>query len=153
MEQNQIRDFGAEDREDYLRLSDEFYSSPAVLHGVPADNFTRTFDKCLEKSPYLRGLALIQEGNFAGYCLLSFTWSNEVGGIVVLLEEAYVSPDYQGHGLGRKLLHFIEEEYKASARRIRLEVTSVNQGAIKLYSKLGYEPFDYLQMVKELPGE
>jgi len=151
METIQIRDFNAGDREDYLRLSEEFYSSPAVVHGVPADHFVRTFEKCLEKSPYLRGLALMQEGNFAGYCLLSFTWSNEAGGIVVLLEEAYISPDYQGHGLGSKLLCFIEEEYRDRARRLRLEVTEVNKGAIKLYSQMGYESFDYLQMIKELP--
>lgn len=150
MKNVQIRDFNSADRAHYLQLSNEFYNSNAVIHGVPEENFTRTFDKCIEQSPYLRGLAIMLDDDFAGYGLLSFTWSNEAGGLVVLLEEAYITPKHQGHGLGSELLYFIEEEYRNAAKRIRLEVTEVNQGAVKLYTKMGYHKFDYLQMIKEL---
>lgn len=150
MKNIKIRDFTPADRPNYLRLSKEFYSTDAVIHGVPEENFIRTFDKCIEQSPYLRGLAIVLDDEFAGYGLLSFTWSNEVGGLVILLEEAYLSPQYQGHGLGSELLSFVEEEYHDVAKRLRLEVTSVNQRAVKLYTKKGYHKIDYLQMIKEL---
>jgi len=151
MKNIQIRDFQPGDREYYLRLSNEFYNSPAVVHDVPAENFSLTFEQCMENNPYLRGLALMQDEHFAGYALLSFTWSNEAGGLVVLLEEAYIASEYQGQGLGSELLRFVETEYCDTARRLRLEVTSVNKGAIKLYNHMGYQQFDYLQMIKELP--
>jgi ribosomal protein S18 acetylase RimI-like enzyme len=87
---------------------------------------------------------------FAGYALISLTWSNEAGGISVLLEEAFIAPEYQGQGLGTAFLDFIEREYKDSAKRLRLEVTHSNIRAIRLYEKKGYERFDYLQMVKDI---
>ncbi len=150
MNEIQIRDFLPEDEVAYMRLSEEFYHSKAVLHPVPHENFVATFAACLQKSPFLRGLAILQNGEIAGYGLLSFTWSNEVGGIVILLEEAYIATAFQGSGLGGALLQFVEEEYTGKAKRIRLEVTALNEGAVRLYERYGYKMFDYLQMVKEL---
>ena len=150
MKQTEIRDFLPEDEATYMRLSEEFYHSKAVLYPVPHENFVATFTACMQKSPFLRGLAILQNGEMAGYALLSFTWSNEVAGLVVLLEEAYIVPAFQGSGLGGELLQFVEEEYKSTAKRIRLEVTALNEGAVRLYERHGYKMFDYLQMVKEL---
>lgn len=145
-----IRDFVESDLQDYLRLSREFYNTGAVLHTVPEENFTRTFDACISGSPYTRGLALMLDNELAGYALISLTWSNEVGGICVLLEEAYISPKFQGRGLGSAFLSFAEREYGERARRLRLEVTHSNERAISLYERMGYQRFDYLQMIKDL---
>ncbi len=145
-----IRDFIESDRTKYIAMSEDFYQTDAVLHSISAENFQQTFDECLKKNLYLRGLALIQEGNVAGYALLSFTWSNEAGGISLLIDEAYITPRYQGQGLGSLLFKFVEDEYKNIAKRIRLEVTSSNSSAIRLYKRLGYEEFRYLQMLKDL---
>ena len=41
---------------------------------------------------------------------------------------------------------WLEREY-TSARRFRLEVTQVNQGAVRLYQRAGYEFLRYDQMV------
>ena len=149
MSQINIRDFIPEDRTEYLRLSQNFYTSQAVTHSIPENNFSRTFDQCLAQSPYLRGLALTLDNIFAGYALLSFTWSNEAGGLVLLLEEAYIDPAHQGTGLGSALLKFIEND-RQNIKRIRLEVTPGNQAAIRLYERNGYAMLDYLQMIKDL---
>lgn len=145
-----IRDFTEADREQYLRMSGLFYSSDAVDHAAPSENFSRTFDQCIARNPLVRGLALEMDGVFAGFALLSITWSNEVGGLCVWLEEAYVDSAWQGQGLGSAFLSFVEEEYKNTAKRLRLEVTSVNTGAIRLYQRNGYQHLNYMQMVKDL---
>lgn len=145
-----IRDFIQEDWEAYLAMSKDFYSSDAVLHAVPEEHFRATFDACLAKSPYTRGLAFEEGGAVVGYGLLSFTWANEAGGLCVLLEEAYILPSHQGKGYGSGLLRFVEEEYAGKARRFRLEVTQSNEGAVRLYERMGYKRFDYLQMVKDV---
>lgn len=146
-----IRKFTEQDRTTYLQLSQAFYHSDAVLHAVPEDNFHRTFDACLNDSPYTRGYIVQQGDQTAGYALVSFTWSNEVGGVTVLLEELFILPEFQGGGLGSQALQFLEEECGASAKRFRLEVTKSNQGAIRLYEKMGYHSLQYKQMIKDLP--
>ena len=84
----------------------------------------------------------------AGYILVSHTWSNEVGGMVALLEELYFVPEFRGKGLGTEALEWFRKEYE-SARRLRLEVNRENEGAIRLYQRKGYHFLEYLQMVEE----
>lgn len=144
-----IRNFKETDLDAYIRLSDAFYHSSAVIHPIPKENFVKTFHTILQGSPYEKGVIIESDGEIAGYALLSFTYSNEVGGIVLWLDEVYICPSYQGRGLGTELLEFLDREYRDKVRRIRLEVTPINNSAIRLYKKMGYEPLDYLQMIKD----
>jgi ribosomal protein S18 acetylase RimI-like enzyme len=80
---------------------------------------------------------------------LSFSFATEVGGLVVLLEDLYISEERRGKGLGHKFMQFIEQEYPL-AKRFRLEVTKENTQAIDLYGKLGFEVLEYVQMVKNI---
>jgi GNAT superfamily N-acetyltransferase len=145
-----IRDFVCGDRETYVRLSELFFSSDAVLHRISEENFVRTFEQCMLGSPYLRGLMLEVGGAAAGYALLSFTWSNEAGGMCVLIEEIFVKPDFRGGGIGTAFMSFVEREYGSKARRFRLEVAPSNARAVTLYEKIGYKKLGYAQMVKNL---
>lgn len=77
MSQISMRDFLEEDRTAYIRLSETFYRSDAVDHTIPNEYFSRTFDQCMENSPYVRGIALLHDENFAGYALLSITWTKD----------------------------------------------------------------------------
>jgi GNAT superfamily N-acetyltransferase len=144
-----IRDFKSGDLEEYVKMSESFFSSDAVAHPVPLENVIRTFDECMRRNPMPRGLMLEIDGVTIGYALLSFTWSNEAGGLCVLLEEVYISPDCRGRGAGSALMRFVEKEYPL-ARRFRLEAARSNASAIRLYERMGYKRLDYLQMVKDL---
>lgn len=144
-----IRDFTHGDREDFVRFCKIFYESDAVLHEVPEENFRHTFDRIMDNSPLARGFIFEHEGKKAGYALLGFTYSNEVGGLVVFLEEAYILPAFQGVGLGSAFLDAVEEEYRGRAKRLRLEITKSNDRARKLYERKGYKVLDYVSMSKE----
>lgn len=146
-----IRNIQPQDREVFIALGQEFYHSEAVLSPIPAEHFARTFDAVLSGSPYADALMVEWNGKPVGYGILALTWSNEAGGMVVWLEELYISPAYRGKGLGREFFAYVEEHYGQRARRFRLEVTAENTEAIRLYKQLGYQDFHYLQMVKELP--
>lgn len=143
-----LRPMTEQDREVFVRLADEFYHSSACLHTVPTEYFHHTLDEILAGSPYAKGYIFEMEGKTAGYALLSFTYSNEAGGLACLLEEAYVIPEFQGCGLGKELFAFAEKEFP-DVRRFRLEVTHCNERAISLYRRLGYEELDYIQMIKD----
>ena len=147
----EVRDVREEDKEELFEMIEDFYNrSGACLHGMNQTYTERTFQLCLTENPYARMLILESEGEKAGFLLLSFTWSNEAGGLTVLVEELYLKPETRGKGLGKKALQWLGEAYP-QARRFRLEVTSGNTGAIALYEKQGYEQLNYEQMIKDRP--
>lgn len=148
-----IRDFRTADREEFVRMQVDFYGSTATLHGISPEQSGRIFDLTVRINPYARGLIIECGGSTAGYLHLSFTHSNEVAGMVLLIEELYILPAYQGRGLGSWALNWIFEEYAGKVNRYRLEVTKVNDGAIRLYERMGFEELDYLQMVRDEPCE
>lgn len=147
-----IRPMTSQDEQLYLQLAHQFYSSEAVLHPLPEPLYHRNFEQLTRDNPYAKGYILQQEGKPAGYLLLSFTFSAEVGGLVVLVEELYVLPEFQNRGLGRQALDFVRREFPQAAR-FRLEVTAQNQGAVRLYRRAGYRPLDYLQMTLDVEQE
>lgn len=142
-----VRDVTPDDKALYFQLSEEFYSGSATLHPANLDFVGRTFDECAKgNSPYARAVLLEENGQTAGFGLFSFTWSNESGGFVVLLEEIFVRESCRGMRIGSQFMEWVLEEYKA-ATRIRLEVTHTNDGARRLYARYGFTLLDYEQMV------
>ena len=145
-----IRAMVPQDREQFLELAEEFYHSPGVLHPVPHHYLENTFAQIAAGSPFVKGWMLLsEEGQTAGYGLASFTWSNESGGMIAWLEELYIRPQFQGRGLGAAYFLFFEEQYGKDLTRIRLEIEPNNDGARRLYTRLGYQRLGYEQMYKE----
>ena len=144
-----IRDITPKDKMVFLKMAEKFYSSPAVAHKIDSHILEMTFDAAISKSPFIRALIIEDSEMPAGFAILSFSYATEVGGLVVLLEDLYISEACRGKGLGIEFMRFMEREYPA-AKRFRLEVTKGNKKAIDLYSKLGYKTLDYMQMVKDI---
>lgn len=142
-----FRDITLADHDLILPMVQDFYQGDAVLHPVDPEILERTFrDASNAQEPLLRGLLLEVDGKPAGYVYITQCYSAEVGGRCIFLEELYLKPDFRGRGLGREILAWIEAQYP-TARRFRLEVNDVNQNAVRLYQKSGYEYLRYDQMV------
>lgn len=148
----QIRDFQPEDLSTYLSMSRVFYAGGAALHPVNEENWHQTFALCLQKHPFVRGLLFEQGGVPAGYALLSFTHSNESGGLVVLIEEVYVDAAFRGKKIGTKFFAWLFEAYAKEATRFRLEVSPGNVRARRLYERLGFNVLGYEQMILDCQG-
>ena len=87
-----------------IALMREFYHSPAVLAPVPDAHFEATCAEILSGSPFAAAFLVREADENAGYAQLSFTYSNEAGGMVVWIEELYIRPAFQNRGLGRACL-------------------------------------------------
>ena len=144
-----IRDITPNDRSIFLEMTERLYSSNAVTHKVGSHIFEETFHAAVNNSPFIRAYIIEDDEKPVGYALLSFSFATEVGGLVVLLEDLYISDSCRGKGLGSQFMKFLEEEYPL-VKRFRLEVTKENKKAMDLYSKLGYRVLDYVQMVKDI---
>ncbi len=140
-------DFQPEHEQEFYTMCRAFFSSPAVCHEIDDTAMKNTFQAAVEGSPYMRGLTVLKQDAVIGYVLLSFTYSNEVGGMVVWIEELYLKEKFRGLGYGSEILKWIFETYATQVKRFRLEVTDENIRAKKLYQKLGFEELPYQQMV------
>lgn len=144
-----LLDFAPCHEQEFYKMCSDFFSSPAVCHKISEEDMKTTFSLAIKGSPYLRGLMMTEGESILGYVLLSFTYSNEVGGMVVWIEELYVKEAYRNQGLGKQALKWIIGEYQNNTKRFRLEVTKENEGAKKLYRSFGFENLPYEQMTLE----
>lgn len=144
-----IRDFTPQDWEEYNTMSQEFYSSEAVCHTIPRENFRKTFDALMDNTPYARGVMLELDGVIVGYGLLALTWSNEAGGLTVWSEELYIKEEYRCRKLGSQYFEWLFREYPDAARH-RLEISASNDRASHLYLKYGFDFLDYRSMIRDL---
>ncbi|WP_242107764.1 GNAT family N-acetyltransferase [Luteimonas aquatica] len=84
-------------------------------------------------------LWLDEDGNVAGYAIVTACFSIEQGGRYALLDELYLAPSARGRGWGRQSLSLLERRAAdRGARRMRLEVNRHNAAARGLYLRLGY---------------
>lgn len=145
----EIRTMTAADHDVVMPMVQTFYKSPAVDHDTDPAILERTFRDAVDPAePLLRGMLLVEDGQAVGYAYLTECYSCEVGGRCVFFEEMYFDPACRGKGYGTAVFRWVKEQYP-NHPRIRLEVTDVNEGAIRLYQRLGFQFLDYRQMVLE----
>ena len=144
-----IRKIRAEDKEIYLSMAKNFYTSDAVLFNIEEKNITDTFDELMRSDLYTECFIFEREGHAAGYSLLAKTYSQEAGGMVIWIEEIFVIPEYRSKGLGREFFEYLDVNRPERIKRMRLEADSDNVDAMALYERMNFTRLEYLQMVKD----
>ncbi len=140
-----FREIREEDRAIYYDFVDKFYHTDAVNAPVPTKNYEVTFNEMMRSDQYVKGYIFEMDGSPCGFALLSKTFSQEAGGLSVTIEEIYIEPEFRGKGLGTSFFEFLKREIPAM--RFRIEVEDDNDGAKRLYERMGFELLPYLQMV------
>jgi len=77
--------------------------------------------------------------------LTSF-WSNEYGGLVLIIDELYIIPEYRNKGISTHFIHEISQE--EGYAQVNLEVLPKNISALRLYKRVGFEQIDRIFMKK-----
>lgn len=69
------------------------------------------------------------------------------------LEDVFVVPRYQNQGIGTSAIKIMEEEVKKYSDSLYIEAAARNQGAIRLYQKLGYNCLNTITIRKDFNEE
>ena len=143
-----IRLLNENDKKEFINMSSVFYSMPCCDHNIPTDHFESTFEYCTKENQNDYRVFIIEDNNkIVGYTSISISYSTEAGGKVVLIDEIFIKPEYQGKGYGHQVFDYIFKNYPA--KRYRLECTPSNTRVIELYEKLGFTKLDYVQLIMD----
>lgn len=142
-----FRKFIPDDRDTFAVMVKKFYAPPAVLHFPPESVMMSCFDEACKDNGFVLGYMFETEGKKSGYAIISLKFETEVGGIAAWVEELFVEEKFRSQGIGKEFFAYLQNELSGKIKRLRLEVGDENDGAIRLYQKLGFEFLDYRQMV------
>lgn len=140
-----FRELTRSDKDLYLKYVDIFYHTDVVESPVPEENYEATFNELMRSDDYLKCYIFECEGEACGFVLLSKSFSQEAGGISVTIEEIYIDEKYRGRGLATEFFEYLKDIDEI--KRLRIEVEDYNEGAKRLYERMGFELLPYLQMV------
>jgi ribosomal protein S18 acetylase RimI-like enzyme len=141
-----------DDEDGILALMREFYLHERLVLDEPA---ARRALAALLAAPSLGRVWFVEGGGApAGYMVVTLGFSLEFAGKFALLDELYVREGFRGGGVGARA---VEEAAAACAawgvRALRLEVAWQNDGAQRLYRRLGFDAHDRHIMTRWLDGE
>ena len=141
-----IRKMTAQDAPQILDMMRVFYASPAVLSNGSEEIFQNDVAECVSDSPYLEGYVFEEAGQLQGYAMVAKSFSTEFGKRCIWIEDLYVLPPYRSSGLGRSFLQHIQQLYPGAL--FRLEAEQENEGAVRLYERMGFEVLPYMELKK-----
>lgn len=90
---------------------------------------------------------ILADGRIAGLLHLGSR-----GGEIDWLEDLFVLPDFQKRGIGSETVRLAEEIVKEYSQSMYIEAAARNEGAIRLYKKLGYSCLNTITVRKDFPG-
>lgn len=146
----EIRKFEPQDRDTFFTLAQKFYATDAVSHGIPEGNILDAFSEITSDSPYIDGFFVLHNGEVAGYAILTYTYSMEVGGMLAVLDELFIASEFQGHGLGTAFLNYMKAHLSEGIKAFRLEFVSEKEELQRLYEKQGFKMMGYSSMIQKL---
>ena len=145
-----IRKTEPKDFDEVLEMMKVFYASDALLIHPEETVLRKTLSDAIEAGPYVEGFVFSDGETLMGYGMIAKSYSTEMGGRCVWIEDIYVLPEHRGKGLGTSFLGFVENRFRNWAVRLRLEAEKENEKAMKVYRNAGFENLGYIQLVKTI---
>jgi GNAT superfamily N-acetyltransferase len=132
---------GPKDADACARLMRVFYEREPGLKTL--DGAEVAARACLMLNAVDKGQAdflfLCSEGVLNGYALMTRYFSAEYSGMVALLDEYLILPEFQGKGMGGRFLTAIKGwAVEKGFARVMLEVTDKNARVVGLYERNGF---------------
>lgn len=125
-------------KNELVEMMCSLYKEDAADHPPDFSLFPATVEH-LVSNPAAGQIILFRgEIELAGYALLVPYWSNEFGGVLLFIDELFVSPPYRNRGIATRFFRYVEQKGSFGAVALALEVSPDNHKANRLYEALGF---------------
>lgn len=129
------------DRNLLLTLTKEFYQIEHLTYNVEVLN--KCFDEIFTNDSLATIWIIYAKQEPAGYLVLTFGYSLEFKGRDALIDEFYIRETYQGQGIGKQTLEFVQTTCQSlGIKAVHLEVSQENTRAKSIYQKAGFVEHD-----------
>lgn len=81
------------------------------------------------------------EAQVIGYAILTWFWSNEFGGRMLIIDELLVKEAWRGQGIASHFFQTLFKERKYGEMAYELEVGATKDKTIQFYERHGFKPF------------
>jgi len=144
-----FRSMRLEDEDIVRRMVKALYKSLDVPHGYMTDQkIDATFQQLRLRQSNLELDVFELDGVIAGYALLFKFWYNEIGGLVLNVDELFVLPDFRERGIASRYLATLNNRRDYVA--LSLEVLPQNEKAYSLYKRMGFAEKETVTLYKIL---
>ncbi|MEJ8571050.1 GNAT family N-acetyltransferase [Microbaculum marinum] len=128
-----------------------FCEEDGHAHGPDNEAALRTL---IDNPLYGRALLVWHGDEPVGYAVLCYGFSLEFCGRDGFLDDIYVAPAHRGLGIGRLVLERLQAVARDDGiRTLHLEVMDGNDGAARLYRRLGWHTRKSRMMTKSLVAD
>jgi len=144
-----VKAFETGEAEIFYRMAALFHGSDAVAYGeINPQALSNTFYDCTNNSPYISGFFVCCDNEICGYLLITFSYSNEYGGKIMIIDEIFILEEHRGRGIAYDSIKSVISKYIDDVVYVEVEVKKDNEKAIDLYKKFDFKFNDYLLMYK-----
>ena len=140
-----IRKLSLQDKEIFIKMMREFYTSPSVITNGSEKIFENNFINCTKNSNFVEGYIFEVEEKIIGYGILAKSYSTEFGGECIWLEDIFIESEFRGCGYGSKFIEYVKKIYPEKILRLEAEKENVN--ALNFYKHFGFKELPYLELV------
>ena len=127
----------SEDMETLISLMRELYEHDHTPFDPDAHRLA--LENLLKNGTYGRVWVIQLRRAAIGYVVLVFGYSLEFRGRDAIIDELFISEKYRRHGIGTKVLEFLEEMCRSlGIKALHLEVEHANTNAQTFYRNVGF---------------
>lgn len=125
-------------KDDVVAMMRSLYEEDHAAHPPNYSLFPDTIEHLVSYPPAGQIIVFKLEEELVGYALLIPYWSNEFGGVVLFVDELFVSAKYRNRGIAHSFFRYLAQEPPFGAVEFALEVSPSNLNAKRLYESLGF---------------
>ena len=108
-------------------------------HGYDREKARMALLPLIQNPNFGRAWLILDNNSPVGYVVLCFGYSLEWLGTDAFVDEFFLCENYRGRGWGKQTMAFVEDAARTlGVRAFHLEVVDGNEGALRLYEKLGF---------------
>ncbi len=138
-----FRSYRPEDFSELKNMIFELYADDAAttVGAMTREQIVRTVET-MTTHPEVGDIIIFElNSQVIGYAILTWFWSNEFGGRMLIVDELLVKEAYRGQGIASHFFQTLFKERKYNEMAYELEVGATKAKTIQFYERHGFKPF------------